>query len=97
MHAVSVTPYKFDKPKKKNKKREFPKALVLSENNPNKDYTCGKCGHKGHVEKDCWNDKLVCYNCGKVGHVSYHCPQAREKMNAAQELKKRKKQPLRYT
>jgi hypothetical protein len=85
LHSVSVTPDKSDKPKKKDKKKGSPKALILSENNPNKDYTCGKCGRKGHVEKDCWNDKLVCYNCGKVGHVSNNCPQARAKMNAAQE------------
>ena len=39
MHAVSVTPEKSDKSQKKGKKRGSPKALVLSENNPNKDYT----------------------------------------------------------
>jgi len=89
--SVQVTPEKGKKTeKKKPKLNGNQKALVLSVNNPNKDYTCGKCGRKGHVEKDCWNDKLVCYNCGKEGHTANTCPVAdgrgrQVRMNAAQE------------
>jgi hypothetical protein len=33
---------------------------------------CTKCGNRGHLEVDCWSDK-ICAKCGKTGHIPLIC------------------------
>ncbi|KAJ9555926.1 hypothetical protein OSB04_010540 [Centaurea solstitialis] len=36
--------------------------------------TCGKCGRRGHVARDCVARVPVCYNCKEPGHYRDACP-----------------------
>ncbi|KAJ9540615.1 hypothetical protein OSB04_027121 [Centaurea solstitialis] len=41
---------------------------------PENPTTCGKCGRKGHVARDCMARVAVCYDCKEPGHYRDACP-----------------------
>ncbi|GAV82260.1 zf-CCHC domain-containing protein/zf-CCHC_4 domain-containing protein [Cephalotus follicularis] len=37
---------------------------------------CYHCGHKGHLQKDCWRMNELCLRCGASGHSAKDCPKS---------------------
>ncbi|GAV57245.1 zf-CCHC domain-containing protein [Cephalotus follicularis] len=37
---------------------------------------CYHCGHKGHLQKDCWRMNGLCLRCGESGHSVRDCPKS---------------------